>query len=190
MPPRCRHVILDRDGTLNAEAPGGYVLTPDQWAWLPGAREGLARLYAAGLRLSVATNQSCVGRGTVTAAALERIHDRMRAEARDAGAELAAVYHCPHAPDAGCDCRKPRPGLVARAVDESGIAAAETVFIGDAPVDLQAGQAAGVAAWLVRTGKGRDTEAALRRGAIRDVAPEAVTVVDDLSAAAGRLLAD
>jgi D-glycero-D-manno-heptose 1,7-bisphosphate phosphatase len=161
-----RHVILDRDGVLNREAPNaGYILEPAEFFWLPGALEGLALLRGAGLRISVATNQSGVGRGLMTLSQLEAIHERMRNEAAANGAGLDAVFFCPHAPDAGCECRKPAPGLIREALARSGFGAAESLVVGDDKRDLEAASRAGVQAALVRTGKGRKTETLLRGGA-------------------------
>lgn len=170
-----RHVILDRDGVLNVEDPdGGYVLAPGGWVWEPGALRAVARLQAAGVVLSVATNQRCVARGLITIERLDRLHDRIR---HDAGIE--AIYVCPHAPEDGCRCRKPGPELLERAIAASGIAPEDTLFVGDSPTDLRAAANAGIAGWLVRTGKGRATEAGL---AI------AVPTFDDLSAAAAAVV--
>ncbi len=161
-----KHVILDRDGVLNREAQGaGYVLEPTQFFWLPGALEALAMLRRAGIHLSVATNQSGVGRGLMTLAQLEAVHERMRDEAARHGGALDAVLFCPHAPDDGCVCRKPAPGLIQQALARSGFTAAETLVIGDDTRDLEAATRAGVQAALVRTGKGRKTEALLPDGA-------------------------
>jgi D-glycero-D-manno-heptose 1,7-bisphosphate phosphatase len=158
-----KHVILDRDGVLNREAQGlGYILEPAQFSWLPGALEGLAMLRRAGLYLSVATNQSGVGRGLMTLAQLNTVHARMQAEAAQYGAALDAVLFCPHAPDDGCRCRKPAPGLIQDALARSGIAANETLLVGDDQRDLDAAARAGIRAALVRTGKGRKTEALLK----------------------------
>jgi D-glycero-D-manno-heptose 1,7-bisphosphate phosphatase len=158
-----KHVILDRDGVLNREAHGaGYVLEPAGFLWLPGALEALAMLRRAGVHLSVATNQSGVGRGLMTIAQLEAIHDRMQTEAARNGAALDAVLFCPHTPDDGCACRKPAPGLIHEALARSGIAAAESLVVGDDQRDLDAASRAGVRAALVRTGKGRKTETLLR----------------------------
>jgi D-glycero-D-manno-heptose 1,7-bisphosphate phosphatase len=158
-----KHVILDRDGVLNREAQdGGYVLEPAGFLWLPGALEALAMLRRAGVHLSVATNQSGVGRGLMTVAQLEAVHDRMRDEASRHGAALDAVLFCPHAPDDLCACRKPAPGLIHEALARSGIAAAESLVVGDDQRDLEAAARAGVRAALVRTGKGQKTEALLR----------------------------
>jgi D-glycero-D-manno-heptose 1,7-bisphosphate phosphatase len=157
-----RHVILDRDGVLNREAPGsGYILEPAEFYWLPGALEGLAMLRQAGLYLSVATNQSGVGRGLMSLAQLDAVHARMQAEAAQYGAALDAVLICPHAPDDQCACRKPAPGLIHAALARSGIAANESIVVGDDQRDLEAAARAGVKAALVRTGKGRRTEALL-----------------------------
>ncbi|HXS26706.1 MAG TPA: HAD-IIIA family hydrolase [Steroidobacteraceae bacterium] len=175
---RYRHLILDRDGVLNFEAPPpGFVVRPEDFRWLPGALEALALLHRAGIRLSVATNQSGVGRGLMTLDELQAVHARMRAEAELAGGALDAVLCCPHAPDAGCPCRKPEPGLIREAIALSSISAEESLVIGDDDRDLQAAQHAGVLAALVRTGKGRATEAQLTDRS-------AVAVYDDLRALA------
>jgi D-glycero-D-manno-heptose 1,7-bisphosphate phosphatase len=157
-----RHVILDRDGVLNREMPdGAWMHRVEDWQWEPNALDGLCRLAAAGVRISVATNQSGVGRGIFPVADVDRVHDRMLSEAAAAGAHIDAVFFCPHAPEDQCRCRKPGPGLVEAAVEQSGIPVAETILVGDALRDLHAAIAAGVRAILVRTGKGRATEAQL-----------------------------
>jgi D-glycero-D-manno-heptose 1,7-bisphosphate phosphatase len=175
-----RHVILDRDGVLNVEAPAGsYVREPAEFRWLPGALEGLALLRRAGLRLSVATNQAGVGRGVMSLEQLAAVHARMQTEAATHGGALDAVLYCPHAPEEQCSCRKPEPGLIAAAVARSGIPAEETIVVGDDHRDLEAARRAGVTAALVRTGKGSRTEAAAH-------APAAV--YDDLAQLARAIL--
>ena len=164
---RVRHVILDRDGVLNYDAPqGSYVREPGEFRWLPGALEGLALLRRAGLRLSVATNQAGVGRGIMSLGQLAAVHARMEAEAAAHGAALDAVLYCPHAPEERCSCRKPAPGLIEQAVARSGIAAGESLVVGDDERDLEAARRAGVAAALVRTGKGRRTEELMGNAAV------------------------
>jgi len=161
---KVRHVILDRDGVLNEEAGDhGYIRAPDDFRWLPGALDGLALLRQHGVRISVATNQAGVGRGVMSVSQLEAVHQRMRAEAAASGGALDAVFFCPHAPDSGCECRKPAPGLILAALASAPtISAAESLAVGDAKRDLDAASRAGVAAVLVRTGKGRDTEEEIR----------------------------
>jgi D-glycero-D-manno-heptose 1,7-bisphosphate phosphatase len=178
-----RHVILDRDGVLNREAGGaGYVVEPAQFQWLPGALDALATLRRAGLYLTVATNQSGVGRGLMTLAQLEAVHHRMMSEAAGHDAALDAVLFCPHSPDEGCACRKPAPGLIHEALARSGFAAGESIVIGDDQRDLEAASRAGVRAALVRTGKGRRTELSLPAGC-------EIPTYDDLSQLAHALVA-
>jgi D-glycero-D-manno-heptose 1,7-bisphosphate phosphatase len=158
-----RHLILDRDGVLNREAPEhGYIRSWAEFHWLPGALEALALMHGAGIRLSVASNQSAVGRGLMDLAQLEHIMAQMRAQAAAAAGPIDAVFYCPHAPEDDCDCRKPRPGLLTAAVMASGIAPGLTLFAGDDVRDVEAAQAAGVAPVLLRTGKGAHAAAELR----------------------------
>jgi D-glycero-D-manno-heptose 1,7-bisphosphate phosphatase len=178
-----RHVILDRDGVLNREPPGGgWITGPEDWSWEPGALDGLRRLAEAGILITVATNQSAVGRGVMDMDAVDRVNDVMLSEAETAGAPIDGVFVCPHAPDEGCPCRKPAPGLIEEAVLFSGMPPAETVAVGDALRDIEAARAAGVRAVLVRTGKGWDTE--LRLGDAN------VAVYDDLRCAAEAIVAE
>ncbi|HTX24180.1 MAG TPA: D-glycero-beta-D-manno-heptose 1,7-bisphosphate 7-phosphatase [Steroidobacteraceae bacterium] len=177
------HVILDRDGVLNREAPGaGYVRRPEDFHWLPGALEGLAALHRAGVRISVATNQSGVGRGLMSLEDLQQVHARMLAEASAGGGSLDAVFFCPHAPEARCACRKPEAGLIRAAIERSGIAPSESLVVGDDERDLQAAARAGVAAALVRTGKGRETA--------KHMSDRTIPVFDDLAALAHALVAE
>lgn len=191
---RYRHVILDRDGVLNCEAPqGGYVRRPEDFQWLAGALEGLVALRTAGVRLSVATNQSGVGRRVMTTAQLEAVHARMLAEAAAAGGTLEEVLVCPHAPGTDCSCRKPAPGLIQTAIRHAGIPASETLGVGDAERDLEAMARAGIRGALVRTGKGRSTEARIARWTVDRPAwayPGEIPVFDDLEALAHAIITD
>ena len=177
---KIRHLILDRDGVLNQEAPGGFVRTPDEWAWIPGVLDGLSMLSSVNILLSIASNQSCIGRGIIDATMLDRIHDKMRLEAEQYNIRFAGIHCCPHDPDAGCDCRKPKSGLLEQAICASGILRESTVFIGDAERDLQAGKAAGIDVWLVRTGKGVETEASLKHGRIQGIDQKKVGIFNNL----------
>lgn len=180
---------------LNCEPPdSGYVREPEDFQWVAGALEGLAMLRRAGVRLSVATNQSGVGRGLMTLEGLQAVHARMLAEAAAAGGALDALLVCPHAPEAGCTCRKPAPGLIETAIAQSGILASETLVVGDDGRDLEAAARAHVAAALVRTGKGRDTAARMgsaekRSAGIVGTAGLVVSVYDDLAALARAIVA-
>ena len=174
------HLILDRDGVLLVEAGDGSHLTrPEDMRWVPGALDALAAFAAHGIRVSVATNQSAIGRGLMTRPVLELMHERLRTEAAAAGGRIDAILVCPHAPEDGCDCRKPAPGLVSAAVRESGLPAGSTLVVGDAMRDIEAAHRAGVKAALVRTGKGRQTERLLQGSDVE--------IFDDLPALARRL---
>ncbi|MEX0734474.1 MAG: HAD-IIIA family hydrolase [Steroidobacteraceae bacterium] len=178
-----RHLILDRDGVLNEEAPAQtYVTGPDGWHWIAGSLEALALIAGAGIRVSIVTNQSGVGRGLMTPGDLDAVHGRMMRESESAGGHIDALFACPHAPDTRCNCRKPAPGLIEAAVAASGIPAAQTLAVGDDERDIEAAHGAGVAAALVLTGKGRAAASSSPR--------HAVPVYDDLASLARALLAD
>ena len=175
-----RLVILDRDGVINEERED-FIRTAEQWRPLPGSLEAIAQLCDAGISVAVATNQSGVGRGLMSAEALTAIHDRLGQAVREAGGHLAGVFFCPHTPSDQCRCRKPLPGLLRQIESELGLAVAGEYMVGDSLRDLQAATAAGALPALVRTGYGRATEQQLAEGSD-------VPVFDNLSAFAGWLL--
>lgn len=143
-------VILDRDGVLNRRAPRGqYVRNVGEFEWLPGSLDALRAFREAGYRVIVASNQAGVARGQVTAESLDDIHNKMRAEAAQAGGVIDAIYFCPHDWDAGCECRKPRPGLLFQAQRDFSLDLTRTCFLGDDERDLQAAEAAGAIGRLV-----------------------------------------
>lgn len=118
--------------------------------------DGLRRVAASDFLAIVTTNQSGVNRGSFTEKKLRDIHARMLREIKRAGGRIDAVYFCPHKPDEGCDCRKPRTKMFRDAADEWGIDLARSYMIGDAMVDVQAAQAIGAMPLLVLTGRGED----------------------------------
>lgn len=137
-----RAAFLDRDGVINRDH--GYVFRQQDFEFVEGALGACARLAARGFALVVVTNQSGIGRGMYTEADFFRLTDWMRAQFDAAGAPLAAVYHCPHRPDAACDCRKPAPGMLLRAARELKLDLSRSVLFGDKGSDLQAAASAGV----------------------------------------------
>lgn len=153
-----RAVFLDRDGVINTEV--NYLHRVEDFAFVPGTVDALRRLQQAGWALVVVTNQSGIARGYYTEADYQALTAHLRAELAVAGVSLDAVLHCPHLPDAqvpayrlDCDCRKPAPGMILRAVAELGIDPAASVLVGDKRSDLEAGRAAGVGRnVLVRSG--------------------------------------
>lgn len=152
-------IVLDRDGVINHDS-DAYIRTPDEWRPLPGSLEAIARLNKAGYRVVVATNQSGVARKLFDVATLGAIHTRMHQAVGEAGGRIDAVFFCPHGPDDGCECRKPRPGLFHEILARFGASTNEVHAIGDQLRDLQAAHAAGCRPVLVLTGKGRKTLAA------------------------------
>lgn len=179
-------VLLDRDGTLVVER--HYLAQPDQLELLPGVVPALRRLRDAGFELVVVTNQSAIARGLVDEAGLARIHERLHEMLEG----LPRAYlHCPHHPDAGagpyrrpCDCRKPAPGLIARAAALFELDLRRSWIVGDSARDVLAGRALGLRGALVRSGQPLQPafEELARVGYVPDL------VVDDLPAAAAAIL--
>ncbi len=155
-------VFADRDGTLVVER--GYLSDPEDLELLPGVPEAIHSLRAAGLPLVVISNQSGVGRGFFPLSRVYQAMARLRQLLRTHGAEIDAVYFCPHRPEAGCACRKPGIELLLRAADDLQLSLARSVFVGDKRLDVQTGHNAGTLAVLVRTGYGRDEERQLAAG--------------------------
>jgi D-glycero-D-manno-heptose 1,7-bisphosphate phosphatase len=137
-------IVLDRDGVLNERPPRAeYVRSPDGWRWRDGALESLRLLKDAGYRVIVVSNQAGVGRGVMSEADVRAVNDRMIGEAEAAGGHIDAVYYCPHDWDAGCACRKPKPGMLFDAQHDHDLDLTRTTFIGDDERDGEAAAAAG-----------------------------------------------
>ena len=176
-------VLLDRDGVINKNR-DQYVMQWEEFQWLPRSLEAMAALCSAGLRVAVVTNQSAVGRGLMAADMLDEIHERMQAECASNGAAIDGVFACPHTPWDGCECRKPRPGLLLEAMAALDEPLEACVAVGDSLGDLLAAEAAGLPFVLVRTGLGEET--------VRDLDPREhpmVVVVRDLWEAHRAILA-
>jgi len=105
-------IVLDRDGVINYDS-DQFIKTPEEWRPIPGSLEAIARLNHAAYRVVVATNQSGLGRGLFDMGMLNAIHDKMHRALAHAGGRLDAVFFCPHTADAKCECRKPKPGMLA-----------------------------------------------------------------------------
>ena len=146
-------VFLDRDGVINENLPG-YVRHWNEFCFLPGACDAIARLTAAGHRIIVCTNQAGIATGELSLSNIEEIHQHMLAEIRKARGHVERVYYCPHGKQEGCFCRKPQPGLLFRACYELGCDLTDAVFVGDSMTDIQAAIGAGVFPILVLTGRG------------------------------------
>ena len=174
-------VVLDRDGVINLDS-DQYIKSPEEWKPIPGSLEAIARLTQAGFRVVIATNQSGLGRGLFDMATLNAMHDKMHKAVNQLGGRIDAVFFCPHAQDAGCACRKPKPGMLHEIAARFDLALAGVPVIGDSLRDLQAASAAGARPVLVLTGKGEQT---LKSGGL----PGGTEIHRDLAAAALALTA-
>lgn len=176
-------LILDRDGVINRDS-REFVKSADEWQPLVGSIEAIAKLSAAGYTVAVASNQSGLARGLFDKDALQAMHQKLIDLVATAGGEVERIVVCPHGPYDGCDCRKPKPGLLLELAGyyETGLDGVPVV--GDSLRDLQAAVAAGARPILVRTGNGEKTE--------RRLPPELtnVEIFEDLAAVASMLVAE
>lgn len=150
-------VILDRDGVINHDSVS-YIKSPEEWRPIAGSLEAIARLNQAGFHVILATNQSGVGRGLFEVSTLNAIHDKMHRALAQIGGRIDAIFFCPHALEANCECRKPKAGLLEEIARRFNVDLKGVPTIGDALRDLQAAQAVGAAPVLVLTGKGKKTK--------------------------------
>ena len=172
-------LILDRDGVINYDS-DAYIKSVEEWLPLPGAIEAIAQLSKSGWTVAVATNQSGIARGYYDVATLEAMHERLRALVAEQGGEVGLIVYCPHGPDEGCACRKPKPGMLQTIAEHYGADLAECWFVGDSLGDLQAAQAVDSQPVLVKTGKGLLT--------LAKQLPVNTLIFDDLAAVAAELI--
>jgi D-glycero-D-manno-heptose 1,7-bisphosphate phosphatase len=173
--PQRRFVVLDRDGTILEERE--YLSDPREAKLIPGVGAALRDLRKMGFGLVVITNQSGIGRGFFDHMQLARVHEQLQELLDHEGVRLDGLYVCPHKPDDGCDCRKPKIDLLQKAAKDLGFRPENSIVIGDKASDIEMGRAAGALTLLVRTGYGAQFE--------NEVAAD--YVVDDLAAAAEML---
>ncbi len=175
-------VILDRDGVINQDS-ANFIKNPNEWIPIPGSLEAIALLNQSGFRVVVATNQSGVSRGLFDMATLNSIHDKMHRELAFVGGRVEAVFYCPHSADDGCDCRKPKPGMIKEIGKRFSVELDQVFAVGDAWRDIKAFSDAGCKTILVRTGKGEET---LKGGNL----PEHTLVFADLSEAVQHIITE
>ena len=150
-------IFFDRDGTLNVDV--DYLHEPADFVWVEGAIEAIRWANEHGYLVIAVTNQSGIARGYYDEAAVHRLHDWMNAELARQGARIDAFYYCPHHPAGrvpaytrACDCRKPAPGMLLRAIAEHDVDPAASLMIGDALRDITAAEKAGVRGVLYQGG--------------------------------------
>nr|WP_252193756.1 D-glycero-beta-D-manno-heptose 1,7-bisphosphate 7-phosphatase [Pseudomonas sp. TAE6080] len=172
-------LILDRDGVINYDS-DAYIKSVEEWIPLPGSIEAIAQLSKAGWTVAIATNQSGIARGYYAIATLDAMHARLRTLVAEQGGEVGLVVYCPHGPDEGCDCRKPKPGMLKIISEHYKVPLAGIWFVGDSLGDLEAAKAVDSQPVLVKTGKGEKTQA--------KNLPVGTLIFDDLAAVAAELI--
>jgi D-glycero-D-manno-heptose 1,7-bisphosphate phosphatase len=140
-------VFVDRDGTMVLDK--HYLADPRGLDIIPTVPEGIKKLNDAGIPVIMVTNQSGVARGKFDEATLELIHQRLFEILEDDGAIVNGLYYCPHMPDAGCDCRKPKPGMLLRARKEHGFDLTKSYIIGDRMLDIEMAHSVGAIGVIV-----------------------------------------
>lgn len=141
-------IFLDRDGTLNPDP--GYISDPKDYELYDGVTEALLKLQQAGYLLILITNQSGISRGLFTEKQLESVHNKMKDLLRKGGVTLDAIYYCPHHPEhpyngiSDCDCRKPKPGMILKAIKDFNVDKEKSFMIGDRTSDIKIGLNSGV----------------------------------------------
>ncbi|EKD70333.1 MAG: hypothetical protein ACD_46C00566G0001 [uncultured bacterium] len=150
------YIILDRDGVINFDS-DEYIKSPDEWIPIPGSLEAIAKLNRMGYHVLVATNQSGIARGYYDLNTLDLIHEKLMHELATVGGYIDEIFFCPHHPDDGCECRKPKPGLLQQIQHKYPVNFSETFFIGDSHVDVQAAQTVGCQPILILSEKGQRT---------------------------------
>jgi histidinol-phosphate phosphatase family protein len=160
-------VFLDRDGVINEDR-ADYVKNWGEFRFIRGVRRALGRLREFGFPVVVVTNQSAVNRGLLSLETLNEIHTRMSREVARKGGIISGIYFCPHHPEEGCHCRKPRTGLLRRAARELNLDLSKSFMVGDTLRDLRAGKRAGCRTMLVLTGQGGATLKKLGQASLKD----------------------
>lgn len=152
-------VFLDRDGVINKDV--DHLNTVRDLRLLPGVARAIAALNRAGFLVVVISNQAAVAKGMLTAEGHEKINGELRARLARRGAKIDGIYYCFHHPEASikkykaeCDCRKPNPGMIFKAAKDLNVNLRKSFLIGDKTSDILAGERAGIATILVKTGYG------------------------------------
>jgi D-glycero-D-manno-heptose 1,7-bisphosphate phosphatase len=154
-------VFLDRDGTINQDS-ADYIKDWSEFVFLPRSIEAIRDLTAAGFTIVIITNQSAIPRQLISPSELEDIHSKLKSAVRSGGGKISDIFHCPHMPADGCDCRKPRPGLIIQAQKKYSIELATSVMVGDSAKDIECAHNAGCGhSILVKTGNYQEAAARL-----------------------------
>ena len=160
-------VFLDRDGTIIEDS--GYINSPEQIKFIPGSIEAIKKLNDAGYKVVIISNQAGIARGLLSEDMLQTIDKIIHRQILSGGGHIDASYYCPHHPEHGvypykqdCECRKPHPGLIKKAVKDKELELAGSFMVGDKSSDIETGKRAGVKTVFVRTGHGQEEEKGLK----------------------------
>ena len=139
-----KHVVfLDRDGTLNVKAEKAhYIERKEDFKWLPGSKEAIKLLNDNNVITILVSNQPGIARGNFTEESLKEIHDKMQADLKEIGAHIDYIYYCPHNWFDGCECRKPKPGMLYQAARDLSLDLTKCYLFGDDERDIEAADAA------------------------------------------------
>jgi len=152
-----RAVFIDRDGVINVQMDGRCVTSVEDFTLIPQIVKILKRLQEAGFLLIVITNQSAINRGLLSHEGLDQIHQYMKEQLSSHGIRIDRVYYCPHAPEEGCECRKPGNRLILDAIDENKIDRSGSWLIGDKDSDVEAATRSGIGAVKTETNSPRES---------------------------------
>lgn len=173
-------IFLDRDGVISRNR-DDYVKCISEFEFLPGALQAIGRLTRAGYRVVVISNQQAVGKGLMSSETLEEIDRKLKKDVAEAGGRIDAAYYCPHLKEENCGCRKPATGMLERAGRDFDVQLSETVLVGDAATDVEAGKSVGC--WTIAVLSGKLSASDIE---ILQVRPD--IVVENLSAAVDAIL--
>ena len=138
-------LFLDRDGVVNVKLDGRYVQNADEFEFMPGAENAIAKLSIIFKRILIVTNQQGIAKGIMSANDLNTLHQYMLQQLKVNGGIIEKIYYCPHLANENCSCRKPNPGMIQQAIiDFPTIKIEESYLIGDSDSDIIAGDKMGL----------------------------------------------
>lgn len=149
---RATAIFMDRDGTVSEEV--GYMYHSGLYRVFPWSGDAIRKINSSGMKAILTTNQSGIARGYFPESTVHEVHQILQMELQQSEAHIDAIYYCPHSPEEGCECRKPRPGMILRAARELDIDLSRSYMIGDRYIDVRTAHAAGVRSVLVCSGDG------------------------------------